>query len=279
MSYERRFPSKYELFRSSGIALSLLACLAASACGGSNSTTTSSTESAIAAASTATASIPTTTAVEPDAEESFPERTYFSESTNEDGSTFSTTIEVGRSVKVTESEQLPARFQALTSVCEIEAERDLLMPVAVTVKNTNAGTFSQSVAFMLTTSGFDFDAYGDLFVELAMGFSGGPACKSPGGGGNYSIGSVIFEGIEPQATRTIDAMAIVRNYFSPAFPDGQEHALKNLTLTLNQPGAEMTCFDGPGGRDGKFNFEGVRMGAGPWRISRCDDAAERAGTN
>lgn len=260
------------------LAVGLSTCLVLMACGGSDPNPTTAAQEVAEVATTATTTAqqePTATLAEDEPESDFPKRTYYGESDNEDGSTFSTTIRFGSMTKASESENLPTQFQGLTSVCEVDPERDVFFPVSVEVENTNAGSFSQSIPSGLNAGGFDFDAYGDLHVELAMGFGDGPACKSPGGGGNYTMGSVVFKDVEPGETRTIDSLAVVRNYFSPEYPDGSEPALSKLTLGPLQSLSSLTCFDGPGARNGSFTLDGSQQGPGGRRIPKCAGASER----
>jgi hypothetical protein len=186
-----------------------------------------------------------------------PERVFTGEVEVNDGSTWDLRIEVGSLGAASDPESAPDAFQQLTSACEIDPQRDAVMPIRIRTVSTNAEGFDQEIstglAFQQLPGGYD---EGDLYFEVASEFSDGAQCtisQSP----SRLEERVEFSDASPGEQRRHDMLLILHNYYTPAEPGGRADDISGIIAgTPVVIGAALTCFDGPNGIDGNFMLDG-----------------------
>jgi hypothetical protein len=133
--------------------------------------------------------------------------------------------------KLGEVYRFPSR-QTAPSACDIDQSRDAFIPLRIEVRNTTVG-FPVAVSLNL-----NLDPSSKLEVLGDQEFSGGSLkCQV-----KPSVFSIKWETpIEPDDTREAVAYLVVKNFYSPALPDGDVASLDSLLL---KPGVLSSFPDG-----------------------------------
>jgi hypothetical protein len=174
-----------------------------------------------------------------------PTRTYRWSVESADGSTGEVRFQLGDVEGV--SDELPAGFADLTSACELDEQRDVVVPLKATFENTTAGfDMSPSVNWRVEEAG---DNVGAIGLEAASVFSDGPSCDALNSGSIDDGAGVSFDAIAPDATADHDWLLVVHDYLSPTNPSGEAEALDSyfavVTGQVENSSFETTCFEAP----------------------------------
>lgn len=174
-----------------------------------------------------------------------PEATFVQEEESQEGATTRLTLEVG-----------PVPTSAGSDVtlvaCEFDSQRDVVVPARVTVKNMTQGfSVSPSVAlrFQLPDS-----ASSELMPLVDSKPTGCSAGDGFGGTGHApNLGS--FSELASDEERSADFALVLKDYFTPATPDGRRADLDLFRFSLvdfGSEGGKTRCLSGPGVGSGSF---------------------------
>jgi hypothetical protein len=170
-----------------------------------------------------------------------PSRTYIAKATADDESTYDVQFGLGDLVKA--SEDLPDDFLPLKDGCELDPQRDALLPVRLKETSTNSSGFKQSIrGGIIIRFPADADADG-VYVVISSRYSE-VQCNAPQNGTNITE-TVVFDDVAPDEERTHDMLLVIKNFYSPASPDGKTDVLDELFLQLLTTDT-IKDFTGPG---------------------------------
>lgn len=174
-----------------------------------------------------------------------PENTYKAQLAVDEGQDVDLTIEVGDKFEL--DEQLPTDFMELQTACEVDSQTDVLVPVRITVENSN-DRFDASVSPMLKVT----DPSQHINLQLAEGFDDGPSCAD-------SMPSNAQLTVSPGGSMTHDSVVVIGRYFTPANPDGNQDLFEDLVATVGGRPVilNLNCMSGPGSAGGYFSLAGA----------------------
>lgn len=174
-----------------------------------------------------------------------PKYSYAAQLAVDDGQNVDVTIEVGEKFEL--DEQLPTDFSELQIACEVDAQTDVLVPVRITVENSNE-RFDASVSPMLKI----VDPSQHINLQLAENFDDGSSCAD-------SMPSKAKLTVGPGGSVTHDSLVIVGRYFTPANPSGNQDLFESLVATIGGRPLirNLICMDGPGSAGGYFSLAGA----------------------
>ena len=186
---------------------------------------------------------------EPPVAEFSPSRFYRWSVRSESNATAEIKLEIGD--LITPGEPLPASFEGARGACDVNDQRDALIPMRMSVENTTSGfDLAARVTLRLQQAGPPVERGAGL--EAATSFSSGPACEALTTGSINDGAGVRFDAIVPSATRSQDWLLVVHGFRSPAYPEGDDDALKQWfgVLTAHDGTSTMRtqCFEAPARR-------------------------------
>jgi hypothetical protein len=217
-----------------------------------------------------TAANPSSDSAEPEPAAFTPERTFDGEVEVSDGSTWDLRIEVGALAAAGEAEAAPAEFAELATACEVDSQRDALVPIRLSATSTNATGYDQDIStgvvFSDLPGGID---RGDVLFEIASSFDDGPQCDSGTSTARLEE-RVEFSGVAPDEERTHEMLLVIHDYYSPAAPEGRAGEIADARVsTPVVVNAHLTCFGGSGGADGSFMLNGTPIEAEERDVPEC----------
>ena len=189
------------------------------------------------------------TAAEPTDAEFTPSRFYRWSVRSQTDATAEVKLELGD--LVAPDVPLPPSFERAKSACTVNDQRDALIPMRTSVENTTSGfDLTARVTLRLQQAGAQLDRA--VSVEAARSFSSGASCKALTTGSINDTAGVRFDAIVPSSTRSQDWLLVIRGFRSPAYPDGDDDALKQWfgVLTAHDGTSTMRteCFEAPAKR-------------------------------
>lgn len=194
------------------------------------------------------------------------------------GSTSSLVAEFGDVLRV--DSDVPADFTPALDACQLDTERDAVLPLRLRATNTSDGfTFDLNIGFKVDRGDYKYES--DLPLEAAVLFDSGPSCAADSGEIGSNLLSVEFARATTGVERTIDALLVIRNYYSPASPGGKEDVLSAFTgifsLSDGEGRPQATCFSAP---SDNFRVQGLleqRLGTSLYGGVLLTDAATDPG--
>lgn len=229
---------------------------------------------------------PTQTASTPTPASDFtPSRTYEWGVASYSKSSARITIEVGDLVAA-ENGNLPATFEEFRSICETDPQRDALLPIHMVATNTTDG-FDAELKVNVITRTLKSSFGSTPALGSASTFTDGPRCDEPEGVGSQTqVAGVNFGEMTPNETKTHDWLLVIKDYYSPANPDGNEALLSQLAAGINVPSfasaedviPNTTCFSGTADRfyRGSFQLHGLGIW-GAWPLADVKPDSREAG--
>lgn len=246
-------PASPSMRRTPRIVIGLLALaivLAAGGCGQSPETVAPDHSMSLSTTTEDTAST-----TEETASPFVPEESFRGEVRARDGSTFDLEVEAGALTK--DRDEIPAEFSDLATTCELDPQRDAVVPIRLNVTSTNDEGFDQDISTGIVVSGFHTLDAGDISWEVAESFSDGPECSESQGIGRLEA-RVSFKGVGAGEDRSHELLLVIHDYFSPGSPEGREGDLADVRIGFPITGGVLTCFDAPGGATDLFRLDGSK---------------------
>lgn len=177
-------------------------------------------------------------------------RTYEWEVTSTNGEEASVTVELGDLVHA-DSDSVPPDLAGYLSICEVDAQRDAAIPLRLSATNTTDGFDTElEVGLQLRNAGNSYD----LQFATATTFSDGDSCRDHEDA--KEVAGVDFGNLAAGDSGSHSWLLLVKGYYSPAEPDGNETVLGEWAAgikvdslaTADDVVPNVTCFSGPAGK-------------------------------
>lgn len=160
-------------------------------------------------------------------------RSYHWEVASSSGSSARIDVELGDLVPV-DSADVPEEFARLTTVCEVDDQRDAFLPLRLTATNTTVDFDAEiSTGVLLRDIGGDSSLSAQLAIGSATSYTEGPSCEEPVVvGGRAKVAGVDFGELVSDEQAFHDWLVVVKDYYSPEWPEGNEEELARLAATI-----------------------------------------------
>lgn len=207
------------------------------------------------------------TAVEPEPDAGFtPTRTYEWRLANASGNAARVRVDLGEIVPAGDSAQLPSQFLEYTAACDTDPQRDAFLPLSLTATNTTPG-FDTDLTVRLLIQYLDGQYSIRVPVLAATTFSDGSSCGDAGGT-DQQLAGVELGTVAPEESRDHQWLLVLKDYYSPANPSGDDAALARAAITVGVPSLanandlfpRTTCFTGTPNRFFRGSFLGFNFG-------------------
>lgn len=168
------------------------------------------------------------------------ERTYTGDIDNPDGSTGGVVMEVGKRYDPGDS-AFPSEFASAASTCTVDSERDVLIPVRITVTSSTERFASEFKSGVVVLGIPGLPDAGDPTIEIGSDFTDGAECE----GEQYRrvTSGVDFGEMAEDESKTHDFVVVVHDFYSPNSPDGNESAISELDLAPVSNSQPVSCVE------------------------------------
>lgn len=220
------------------IAAVLLLLSASTACGSSNSTDDAGAQKAAEATrpvettSTPASSEKSASDNRQSGSDFVASRSMEGKVTYNDGSTYKLGLEIGELSRPRDAKALRG-FQPAGTACGMSEERDAVLPARVHAVSTTSG-FS---IYMHSRVGIYSDRSNDdpymLVVDGDKDSDRGPVCEHANKSLFRVVSEVTFGPVTQGDERTDSFWLMIRDYYSPKYPDGNRERLREIALFFN----------------------------------------------
>ena len=133
---------------------------------------------------------------------------------------------LGRATSVAKAD-LPAAFAGPLAACEIDAERDAIVPLQTTLRNDGPIALATNLALRVADLRANPNGGDPLPIEAATVFaSEGPSCQSLSDG---QTSTLTYPGLMPDQSERQPYVLVLHNFFSPSYDStGNRYGLRHL---------------------------------------------------